>query len=1004
MPFSADSSSELIDALERTGYLERGVPVPGLLTPDDWNSTSQREKYFKYSAVLSTGGLGASAIFEISGAPCIYFAALPDQEPSPDQLRHLHRVAWNHGLAPLLWLVTPTRVLLYNAYSRPTTRDPAGSKRHLLGLFERTARGLAELNELAGRVQFETGAFWDHQKARSINRRNRVDASLLADLEEAQRQLTNAGLAPRVAQSLLGRSIFVSYLVDRGIAGPKFLADRFKHERVADIFGSKEQVLDLFGWVHTTFNGDLFPLSDDPETKASELDLLEPAHLEIMRAFLAGTDMKIGQGRLWPYDFNYIPVELISSIYEMFAHAGDAEQARERSTHYTPLNLVDLVLSQVTPGLPTNATVLDMSCGSGVFLVEALRRLVARRIAAGETWNRDLVRDTLYRQVYGIDISEGAIRLAAFSLYLTALELDPHPEPLHALRFEPLIGSSLFVGDAFDLEAPFNFLEPFASSGLDAIVGNPPWTRSSLGSSASAYCSHSERNYPRARKSQDQAFLWRSGDFARKGTRIGLILAAKPFFATTGAASRAKQALLSRYVPEVMINLSELRQQRVFPTAIAPAMVLIARAAAVQPTDQLTYVSVDFSATYRRHGIVEIGPENVKMLPVNRVAADVEFLKIATWGTARDFDLVNRLRQKNHRLRDWIKRRKWAAGQGFQKAGGKKTAESLTGKKWLPSGKMPPFGIDVSRLPELPPVGMHRVRDVHIYEGPLVVTNRGIGAEGFFAAYSADDVVYTELYYGISFAEGQGRWAHYLNAVFNSSLATYFLFLTSSTWGIERDEIKPEDVVRLPVPNPARASPQLVRRLLAIEARLRDADDAQSIEELKQDLDDAVFELYGLSATDRILVRDLVEVILDYRMRRNRSPAVAEPSLGDMDRYARQLLSVLNPYLATEGRRLTAEIFNIPDAPLQVVNLNLVPSSESAELVSWSDQHELSDVLHRIHEELPGEMAAHLSIRRNLRIYVPKGLYILKPAQRRFWTESAGLADADAIIGEHFDV
>src|SRR5690606_30187337 len=97
-----------------------------------------------------------------------------------------------------------------------------------------------------------------------------------------------------------------------------------------------------------------------------------------------------------------------------------------------------------------NETVLDLTCGSGVFLVEAFRRLVYQRSGGRPT--RAEVRATLYHQVCGVDISESAIHVAAFSLYLAALELDPDPQPPSALRFAPLIGTTLLVGDAHSIE------------------------------------------------------------------------------------------------------------------------------------------------------------------------------------------------------------------------------------------------------------------------------------------------------------------------------------------------------------------------------------------------------------------------------------------------------------------------------------------------------------------------------------------------------------------------
>ena len=81
---------------------------------------------------------------------------------------------------------------------------------------------------------------------------------------------------------------------------------------------------------------------------------------------------------LFPYQFDVIPVELISSIYEQFAHADPVNTGTgtETDVFYTRLSLVSLVLDEAMDGLTGNETVLDLTCGSGVFLVEALRRLV----------------------------------------------------------------------------------------------------------------------------------------------------------------------------------------------------------------------------------------------------------------------------------------------------------------------------------------------------------------------------------------------------------------------------------------------------------------------------------------------------------------------------------------------------------------------------------------------------------------------------------------------------
>ena len=48
------------------------------------------------------------------------------------------------------------------------------------------------------------------------------------------------------------------------------------------------------------------------------------------------------------------------------------------------------------------------------------------------------------------------------------------------------------------------------------------------------------------------------------------------------------------------------------------------------------------------------------------------------------------------------------------------------------------------------------------------------------------------------------------------------------------------------------------------------------------------------------------------------------------------------------------------------------------------------------------EVPPYLNERRQLRIYGSGDLFILKPAEIRYWTATAGLNDADVILADHW--
>jgi type I restriction-modification system DNA methylase subunit len=1004
---NAPTTSYFVEVMEAAGFYRHSAPTSGVIEAKSLRNDSQkRDKRIKYSPIIDPEQLNATAIFELSGSPCIYFTQLEQSNPDPEKLARLHQIAWNHGLAPMLWVVTPSKVLLYNCYSRPKETEPNSPEKHLIEIFQKTEEGLKELNQYASRLQIESGEFWQWQKAKHIDRKQRVDEVLVKDLTDAEEILvTQNNLKRSVAQALLIQSIFLAYLQDRDILTPNFLKGNFGHDNLLLIFDDKVATHDLFNWVQETFNGDLLTLS--PE----DINLIDFEHLEVVKIFVSGEqEIRTGQRRLWKaYNFRVIPVELISTIYEKFIYAEDSKSAREHSTHYTPLNLVDLLLSEVFKTLDGDAKVLDLACGSGVFLVDALRRLVVKRLNSGEEYSRQLIRDTLYQQIYGVDINEQAVQIATFSLYLTALELDYELEQSKSisedLKFQKLINTNLFISDAFDTSAEFNSREPFEKKQFSAIVGNPPWTKSKYTQSASEYCKRKrpENGYPEGYPTAygtppDQAFLWRIGDFTNSFTLMGLIVDGKRFFSNNPDAKKAKKALLTRYKPKVIINLLKLYREKLFPNSEAPPIILIAESNQAQPQDSFYFVCPERSVNFRQHGIIEIGAENIKKLSVHGAADDPDMLKVATWGTARDLSLIQHL-QKSYQVISELEETLPKAGLKIGNKS-KNSPEYLFNKKLLSSGEMSKYQIDVDKLDYFNHRKVESPRNPCIYRGPLVVIAEKIEDCRLSSAFSSQDVVYTMSYSGISLSSD--NLAHYINAILNSSVASYFLFMTASSWGVERKKIMTQDLSRLPVPKLDSVSTDLVGKLLEVERKLREEIDSETSEELlKQELDQLVFQLYELDEMEQILVEDMTQFTIDFYMNREKSIALIKPTFNQLTEYATHLMKSIEPFLQTLNERtIIADIIDIGKAPLQVIKFSLTSLPRRNLIVEIIPGQKLEAVLKSIAQQLPQKVADSIYTRRDLRIYVGEDIYIIKPAKCIYWTRSQGFNDADAILSE----
>ncbi|RYE95100.1 MAG: hypothetical protein EOO77_43480 [Oxalobacteraceae bacterium] len=89
--------------LTATGYIADGTPANGVLLDSDARS-SRRGRNFVPDALWS----GQSSL-------TVYFKAV-DEPPLDEEIAAWRREIWNEGFAPLLWVVSPNRIDLYNGF------------------------------------------------------------------------------------------------------------------------------------------------------------------------------------------------------------------------------------------------------------------------------------------------------------------------------------------------------------------------------------------------------------------------------------------------------------------------------------------------------------------------------------------------------------------------------------------------------------------------------------------------------------------------------------------------------------------------------------------------------------------------------------------------------------------------------------------------------------------------------------------------------------------------
>lgn len=529
---------------------------------------------------------------EIVSTPLVYVALAGTFADAQE----IHRKVWSQGLVPFLLIVTPEEILLCPGFTY--------SQREWNKLVHRFPWMIVEelpaspldpgtLTDHAGElwdlraVRLRTALFW---REHSIEVDGRVDRRLLGSLEGLSKVLIESSgdvgkLSPAAANGLIGRFLYIYFLVDRKIIDQDWVTTRGHQIILDDKFNqwSPEATWAFCEDLDSIFNGSIFPLRSEERAE------IDASHINLVRRVMkhGSEPLTSGGEQLSFLDFylGTLRTETLSSVYEQFLENLRAGERRRSGAFYTPPFLVDFMLDRLEEEriLADGVTVLDPAAGSGVFLVGAYRRMIerARWAKTDAPLELDELRGILTRNIFGIERNRDACHVAAFSLYLTLLDyVSPRdltrvaageePEKL----FPPLIGSNIHDRDFFDVSRPFDRFP----DRVDCVVGNPPWQAlSKLGSDdAVAWHVTHKQNAPIGNDQAAELFVWKALKFhvAPDGV-LAFLLPAKSFINPTSEAFRL--ALGRQYTVVGAANFAHLRY-RLFASARQPVVAAFIRA------------------------------------------------------------------------------------------------------------------------------------------------------------------------------------------------------------------------------------------------------------------------------------------------------------------------------------------------------------------------------------------------------------------------------------------
>lgn len=959
----------------------------------------------------------------IQDVPVVYFSHLDDPEPDLDRLWKLYRNVWSQSKVPLLYVILSQEIRIYNGYTEPPqTPEELDTGDRLLIRLEQLTNIESARQEISSklngyrRIYLETGAFWSTETGQRINREKRADQRLLDAMGQVRRHLLADGKLPEdIAYALLGRSIFIRYLQDRGILNEEWIS-LLTDGQAKDYIGAlenKDMTYRLFKGLSQRFNGDLFPV-DEEEKK------VEQTHLNLLRDFLNGHNLDTGQMSFWPYDFTHIPIELISGIYDTFL---SGEERKKLGAYYTPLPLVDFVVEETLPLEKTHQgmTVLDPACGSGIFLVRAYQRLV-------EAWKREhndislakQLGDILKQSIFGVDIKVNAVQIAAFSLYLAMLDYLSNEEIAdERFRFPSLKNTNLIAADFFSQEVE----QRFVGRKFDRVIGNLPWGKGSLRGDAVRWTK--EHGHQIGGKQIVQAFLQRAPNFCTNEGELALLAPVKSTILLTSATHQAfREQFFRTYHVRAVVNFAALVYE-LFLDSLSPVVALFYQPNPPPLQEKLVYGVPKPSPLSQHLGAIVLDTTEVRYLDREDLATDPVLWKIALWGSPRDAAIIRYLQflptlQERATQLGWTvdveeernEAKKKDIPQGFIVGNKKKEALWLEGMPCVDTDRFRSYLVEVHGV--IKESHFERPRTREIYRGPIVLIHRSTSEAAFF---EGKEVAYRDKISGVPGKLGQESLLKWLTAYINSSLSRYYHFLTSTSWAVERGTIIHEEYKQMPLLIPDQQDPRFQQVLYYFDQivslyqeknMVLGGSREEVIQQLRNAIDVLIFDLYDLSSIERQFVQDMVEYGIGFfqwakRKQRKLNDAKANPikrpAIQMLVRYAEAFIETVADLLRYQNQTLNAIVYQ-DGAPLNVVEFELVSVAEAKKVRTIEESKTLRDLLRKLDRVLLEQHTPTLYQRHHVRIYDGLNFYVARPAERRFWTTSQARIDADSFLGE----
>jgi hypothetical protein len=799
----------------------------------------------------------------------------------------------------------------------------------------------------------------------------------------------NANIKKSVINKIIIQSILIKYLEDKkddkakNLFGNKYFPQFGNSQSFIDVLRNGKFV-DLLEKLHFDFNGNLFAWDE------FEKDIIKECDLNILANALEGKSYSDGQTvfeYIKLYEFNYIPVELISRLYEEFLAGNNTDDTKKNKQNegifYTPSHLARLLVDEAMPLKSYNEIdlntykVLDPACGSGIFLVIAFKRLVQWwRLKNNLKKPNVLELKKLLICVYGTDKEEQATRLAAFSLCLALCdELSPM-QIIADLRFDDLTLSNILHTDFFINELKLkddddnvlliekqktNF-NKLANLKFDLVIGNPPFKTGGI------------VNYSNMWKYEDEKVKIPQGQIALKflseslpllkenGIQCLIIKSSGLLYNSTS--QDYKKLLFSKLNVVQIFDFTALARNGSLwdnKADVASAAIFLRK---TTPDFKKNILHVTFRRTKATNERLIFEIDDYDLHFVNRQTAieNGVIWKNNLLGGGRIRYVVEKHNCRN--FSQYLKKTNCVVGEGFKVGSKGSLNPSFIYKiQTIPTDAIEENEIDYSRLENIDEtVKFEKIPTQSIFEKPNLLIKENIGIDRIPIHLNNKSFSFQHKIIGISNQENP----RLLNSILKSfeKFNDFYRFYIYATSG------------------------QILVNLNTAILKL----DIMSIPYI--DIEDRI----SFSNIDRNIINDTIVYMQDFIRHGENSQAVkpipSKELIPIIENYGNEFSSVLNLMYEDESKKFRLdEVVSIDNSFIATI---FKYDNATSEEIKYSSQTGL-DLVGLTHHEV----SQHLNTNRIIKLYPQKDTIVfVKPNQYRYWISLIAYRDADKYFAD----